>query len=193
MRRIWRRRGRGFRARDILASFGLIVLLALGTAYFQPDSGQEQGRMSVVDGDTLRFVSRRIRLLGIDAPEMDQTCRQGDVEMVCGRESARYLRELIGSMPVSCELNGHDRYGRDLGRCHVGEVSLNREMVRAGRALAYGAFEAEEALARAERAGLWGMEFETPARFRREQGMAEEPAHAVFDGLRALLHRLTGI
>lgn len=192
MRARWRRR-RGLGAFDILAGFGLIVLLALAAARFQPGTEPVEGTMSAVDGDTLRFGERRIRLLGIDAPEIGQMCRQGDIEQACGRNAARFLRDLIGGGPVACELAGRDRYGRDLGECRAGNILLNREMVRAGLALAYGAFEGEQALAQAERAGLWGMEFETPAEFRREQGMAEEPVHARVGGFRALLRRFIGI
>lgn len=35
------------------------------------------GPVDVIDGDTLVMTGERFRLLGIDAPELDQTCALG--------------------------------------------------------------------------------------------------------------------
>ncbi len=55
----------------------LLVLLASGTASAQDFTG----RMVFSDGDSLRVSGARVRLFGIDAPEMDQTCTRQDGEL----------------------------------------------------------------------------------------------------------------
>src|SRR5262245_59324026 len=49
-------------------------------------------RVHVIDGDSLRTGSEEIRLVGIDAPELRQTCRDGqDREWSCGRAAKARL------------------------------------------------------------------------------------------------------
>ena len=67
----------------------------------------------VTDGDTIRCGDERIRLLGIDAPEMGRcrkgrTCVEGDP--VAAKES---LAAAI-SGPLTIKRTGKDRYGRTL-------------------------------------------------------------------------------
>jgi len=83
--------------------------------------------LTVTDGDTIRDGALRVRLWGIDAPEMDT--RQGP--------SARaYLRQMIGDLPVACDPRGTDRYGRTVAICYLPDGrDLACEMVRAGWAV----------------------------------------------------------
>ena len=68
----------------------------------------------VVDGDTLRCAGERIRLLGIDAPELDGHCRAGR-QCVAGDAAASRLslaEAMRGGLRI--ERLGRDRYGRTL-------------------------------------------------------------------------------
>jgi endonuclease YncB( thermonuclease family) len=96
------------------------------------------GQARVVDGDSLVIGERRLRLKGIDAPELKQRCRRDGFAYPCGTESASYLRGLIGGSSVDCKGEGVDRYGRDLVRCRSGGIDLNAAMVRSGHAVAFG-------------------------------------------------------
>lgn len=96
------------------------------------------GRASVSDGDTLRMGDRRIRIHGIDAPEMDQTCtRTGGADWACGRWSRRQLAALIGGARVTCTAQEQDRYGRLVATCIARGMDLGAEMVRHGAARAF--------------------------------------------------------
>lgn len=67
-----------------------------------------------VDGDTLRCGRERIRLLGIDAPEMPGHCRQGR-RCVPGdpfASQASLAKAMSGTLVI--ERVGADRYGRTL-------------------------------------------------------------------------------
>jgi endonuclease YncB( thermonuclease family) len=91
----------------------------------------------VVDGDTLRCRDLgRVRLIGIDAPELPghcnpgRRCTPGD-----GFASKAALERTIGGRAVSCEGEGRDRYGRVLARCAAGGVDLGCAQVAIGQAV----------------------------------------------------------
>ncbi|WP_420409754.1 thermonuclease family protein [Hoeflea sp.] len=147
----------------------------------------------MIDGDSLAMGERRLRLKGIDAPELAQRCRRDSIEYACGSEARSRLRELIGGQGVSCLSEGVDRYGRDLVRCKAGDRDLNRIMVRSGHAVSFGDYGEEEAAARQHRAGLWAGEFDRPREWRAVHGGLGEDMHGGFAALRALLRRLTGV
>ena len=156
-----------------VALFGLLAVLA--TRLDRPQVLERQGHPIVNDGDSLTFGTVRVRLLGIDAPEQAQTCRLDGADYACGRRSREALARAIGAQAVSCSGSGHDRYGRLLAVCRVGEVELNSLQVRAGWAVAYGGYQAEEAKAKAARAGIWAGTFEKPQDWRRDHGVSQPP------------------
>ncbi len=117
-----------------MRSWGAIALCVL--ALCAPGAAAQEigGTPRVVDGDTLAIGAARIRLFGIDAPERGQPCRDGSD---CGAQARTYLETLIGGRPVSCREEDVDRYGRIVATCFVGDLDLNRAMVRGGHALPY--------------------------------------------------------
>jgi len=151
------------------------------------------GSVRVVDGDSLALGERRLRLKGIDAPELKQRCRKDGHEYGCGVEAASFLRGLVGRHPVDCKGEGIDRYGRDLVRCKAGGVDLNATMVRSGQAIAFGDYQLAEAEARLVRAGLWAGDFQRPKEWRAIHGGLNEDFHAGLSALKAFLRRLFGV
>jgi endonuclease YncB( thermonuclease family) len=158
--------------------FGLVLVIgfaALGwkawpvVRPFVVPADRFAGHLRIADGDSLELDGVRIRLLGIDAPELDQTCRAAGEPHPCGREAREHLLHLIGGRPVTCLSTELDRYGRRLGHCRAGDVDLNAEMVRTGWAVAYGGYDREEAEARAHGRGLWSGDFVWPQDFRRDK------------------------
>lgn len=137
-----------------------------------------QGKASVLDGDTLEIHGQRFRLHGIDAPESDQTCKQNGRSIPCGRQAAKALMDIIGWRPVSCEQVEQDTYGRRVAICKVGQENLGAWMVRKGWALAYRHYSddyvADEAAAKAARAGIWATSFAAPWDWRHKQGKREQ-------------------
>jgi endonuclease YncB( thermonuclease family) len=90
----------------------------------------------VVDGDTLRCGSRRVRLHGIDAPEMPSHCRPGR-ECVEGDPfaSTDHLRALTDRSELICTAVDLDGYGRTVARCEAGGVDLSCAQIEAGHAV----------------------------------------------------------
>lgn len=155
----------------------LIVLFAVAAvvaALFEPLPPTLSGQARVADGDTLRLRGDRIRLVGLDAPELDQTCAGADgATWFCGRESSRRLRELVNDKKVTCATEGRDRYGRYLGRCKVAGVDIGATLVAEGLAVAsFPSYGTEETLARREKRGIWAGRFDQPRQWRETHGAA---------------------
>lgn len=78
----------------------------------------------VVDGDTAWVDSEKIRISGIDAPEIDGKC---PYERVLAQRAKSRLSELLSAEPFSVSRSGTDRYGRTLATVYLrdrGDVGL---------------------------------------------------------------------
>jgi len=150
-----------------------ILLTALVLLLSVPPAQAQQilsGTARVIDGDTLDLQGTRIRLLGIDAPESGQACRDAQgAPYPCGERARAALAEMIAGRPVSCTIEREDRYRRGLAVCTAAGIDLNAEMVRRGAAVAYidRRYLAYEQEARAARRGIWAGAFERPEDWRR--------------------------
>ena len=76
----------------------LLLLIAL------PASADITGKACVVDGDTLEVAGERIRLFGIDAPEMKQTCEWPGKTVPCGRLATTALMDLTAGSEITCKI-----------------------------------------------------------------------------------------
>lgn len=116
--------------------------------------------VSCSDGDGFGLASEagrvRIRLVWIDAPEMNQPY---------GGEARRALWGLLSGIGLRVEVKGHDKYGRSLGLVVRDDgVVVNLRMIEIGAAHYYAKFghgwtsmREAEASARGERRGLWAL------------------------------------
>lgn len=130
------------------------------------------GPARVIDGDTLVIGERSIRLLGIDAPERDQTCQDAAGQTWhCGRDARLGLATRVARQQVSCHVAGRDSYGRDLARCATGGTDLAEWLVREGWAIPAGdeggRYSATGREAEASRTGIWAGSFMRPVDWRR--------------------------
>jgi endonuclease YncB( thermonuclease family) len=172
------------RARDVGTAIAILALTALVVMRVSGESGETiTGAARAADGDTLTLGGHRIRLAGIDAPEMMQVCRWDGADWRCGVAARSRLADLLRAGPVTCRTQGRDKYDRLLARCRTPAGDLGERMVREGLAVAYGGYEDEERFAKAERKGLWGTEFVPPQDWRRMNGRPQENAHAAEPGL----------
>jgi micrococcal nuclease len=89
----------------------------------------------VVDGDTLRCGAERIRLLGIDAPEISscprwRVCVPGDAQA-----SRRSLIAAVKFGPIRYQAVTVDRYGRQVAVVWAGRVNLSCWQLQKGQAV----------------------------------------------------------
>lgn len=156
---------------------GLIVAgaVALVAALSNHNIGQPTGMVgqaTVTDGDSLRLNGHRIRLFGIDAPELDQLCTLTTGEpWSCGVESRDMLIRFVGAEEVTCQHQDIDRYERIVATCTVRGQDIGREMVVQGMAVAYRQYSlryvAAEMQAQRELRGMWSGTFVRPDEWRR--------------------------
>ena len=126
-------------------------------------------RSSNCKGTVIWIGETKIRLHGIDAPEMKQTCTHGGREWACGRMATQALKDAINNQEVVCKGDKRDRYKRLLAVCYVGKINLNAKMVGNGWALAYRKYSKDyvraETFAKSRCEGIWRGEFEPPWEF----------------------------
>ena len=131
------------------------------------------------DAATVEVQETRVRMYGIDAPELAQTCTMNGVSYPCGLLASAHLNALITAHSVICHVDLLAD-GRSWGRCGQsnqtgadflpGAPTLNEAMVLSGWAVANRGqsrdyIDAEDE-ARREKRGMWAGEFVRPADWR---------------------------
>ena len=117
----------------------------------------------VYDGDTIELDDgRKIRLIGVDAPEVESPYSKAEKY---GQASKKHLRKLLNQKKVYIKVGPttYDKYGRTLAYVYADDVLINGRMIRDGWAQAYirfnykykDLFVAYEKEARAKGIGMW--------------------------------------
>ena len=131
------------------------------------------GEVKVVDGDTIVLNGKKIRFLGIDAPELKQLCKKKNSQKYkCGEESKKFLKYLSReAKKITCYYEDFDRYGRILGICgYVHNTDFSALMLEHGHAVIYknySGWESEnykywENVAKGNKFGVWQGDFDMP-------------------------------
>ncbi len=117
----------------------LSILLLTSCKITQDDDKTYRGKISIKDGDSFTLGNKlSVRLWGIDAPELAQTCVYEGKAQACGKQSAAALQKLAGNQEVICTQQDIDQYERIIAICVTTEgVELNEAMVKQGWAVDY--------------------------------------------------------
>jgi micrococcal nuclease len=160
-----------------------VILLPLLFVYFALHSCDTTGYgkvneyytvVKIVDGDTFWIddgteKGRKIRLIGVDAPETRRSSRKEAGRY--GVESKSFLTKLLSGKEVRLEydVDPEDRYGRTLAYVYLEDGTfVNAELVRRGYAMVMtippnvkfaAQFLKLQAEAREEDRGLWKQEY----------------------------------
>ncbi|MBU2963417.1 thermonuclease family protein [Citreicella sp. C3M06] len=129
------------------------------------------GRVRVIDGDTIDVGAIRVRLLGVDAPEADQSCGGDGVPMwACGSWVTQTVRARYEGRTAHCTVHDTDRYGRTVATCDVDGEDIGRHLVQNGLAFAYRKYsmiyDLDEKIAAVNDVGLHGAGVMPPAEYR---------------------------
>ena len=152
--------------------------------WFQSLNSEEiYGIPKIIDGDTVHIKSKKIRLEGIDAPEMKQQCQKTYLQIStivgfnfkknysCGITSKKRLIDKINKSQINCIASGRDLYKRYLATCYKDKINLNKWMVRNGLAVAYKRYSKDylrdEEYAKENKLGIWKGSFERPEKWRK--------------------------
>ncbi len=147
--------------KTILPAMVLLLLPSLASA------ADITGTAKVRQGDLVVIGNSRIRLGGIDAPSVDQLCFNAKRERwTCGVSARDALARHVANKTWTCHVRHADRHGRLLSRCEVDGEDIQKWLVRNGWALAYARlshdYDADEAAARQDKAGMWQGAFVAP-------------------------------
>ncbi|MEO0327754.1 MAG: thermonuclease family protein [Pseudomonadota bacterium] len=157
---------------DYLKTLVFFILMAFAIAWLSNFSETEiSGSARAMDGDSLMLDGVEIRLEGIDAPELSQSCttaKNSEKTYLCGREARAFLRDLIRGQDVVCTSSEQDKFDRQLSTCFIGKTNLNAKMVAEGWAVAFGRYQTEENAARGAARGIWTGGFTMPQQWRDE-------------------------
>ncbi len=142
--------------------FSALFLMVAGAAI----AGVFKGEVRVIDGDEIEVAGKRVRLYGIEAPELGQTCWYRNKEFPCGLSARRNLWLNVKDQRLTCReksvVDGVvvalcvDAKGRDVAG----------GLVRSGWALALPkqveVYIKAEAEAKRQKLGLWNFSFTKP-------------------------------
>lgn len=136
------------------------------------------------DGDTCRLKSSdntqvKVRLVGIDAPEMGKRNKKRKKEgQPGGNEAKDFLNKLVVGKTVTLRSYGSDPYGRNLAEIMINNEPANLRMVSEGWAEVYRGkapkgfdvtpYQTAQSDAMKNKKGVWGMDnYESPKDFRK--------------------------
>lgn len=130
-------------------------------------------KLYVVDGDSFVVGTRKLRLDGIDAPELNQTCKDAqNIEWQCGWASRAALEKLLLEPELSCEADAQDKYARSVATCRSTTTrDIAAHQVANGMAVTHEFngmrdYGSEEDFARARKRGIWRGIFDRPEAWR---------------------------
>ncbi|HUK10598.1 MAG TPA: thermonuclease family protein [Stellaceae bacterium] len=169
-----------------MATGGLALLGVAALILLAVPPPQRADRYSVYDGDTLEMVpgtcllahfhfpcfAQRLRLLGVDALERHQNCRDAEGRLwPCGDVATERLKELVAHPDFHCEVNEQfvDRHAREFALCLSDGKDVGAILVSEGLAFAYGRrtrYVTIESEAKREHRGAWAGTFVRPQFYR---------------------------
>lgn len=91
----------------------------------------QPAEVRVIDGDTIQIKRERIRLVGIDAPEIKGACA---AEVDTAFKAKHRLAQLIADSNVVLERTGRDKYQRTLAHVSVDGIDLGDALMSEGLA-----------------------------------------------------------
>jgi micrococcal nuclease len=124
-------------------------------------------------------VSIKVRLVGIDAPEISHNKKEA--VQPYSQQSTKYLAGMVLNKAVDIKGYGVDQYNRVLGELLIDGKNINLEMIRAGLAESYkgkaakgfntDSYIASEAAAKKKLKGMWslGDKYISPSDWRKVQ------------------------
>lgn len=150
---------------SIMKTILLCLILSVYTAAFS------QQRVFVVDGDTFFLNGLKIRLYGIDSPEL---------RTPFATQSKNKLKELITNGKITYKIITIDKYNRYVCKVYCAGKDVSYEMIRTGYAFCYHrycnelSYKEAEIYARKKKLGVWKCNIINPEKYRHGQRKAHQ-------------------
>ncbi|MFN4229861.1 thermonuclease family protein [Parvibaculum sp.] len=129
------RLARMMRERSGLAGLGLAFLLIAGSMAFEEyghllkATEPAIGNYSIHDGDTITIEGERIRIIGLDAPEIGSGARCAS-EASAAIAARNRLSDLLADAEITLRRDGTDRYGRTLAYIYADGRDVAKLLIR---------------------------------------------------------------
>ncbi len=166
----------------------LIAITAAAYLYRPSEKPLEQVSASsaeiirAADGDSFSIGTRKLRLRGIDATELAQTCRDSNnASWACGTAAQGALMQYLAQPGLTCNVTANDRFGRGLATCATSETpDIAAGLVAGGFAVSQqfngiADYGAEQKQAQQARRGIWRGEFTPPREWRDRHPRGKTP------------------
>jgi endonuclease YncB( thermonuclease family) len=141
-----------------------------------------KGYPRIIDGDSIEINKRKIRLFGIDAPEIKQVCKKPFLtisffafqkDYKCGLLAKNELKKFLQEKEIICISEKKDKYKRYLSICYLQKKDINAWLVKNGYALAYERYSKkyifEQEYAKNNKLGIWKGTFLSPEKWRKNK------------------------
>ncbi len=126
-------------------------------------------KITAADGDSFAIGTRKLRLRGIDAPELRQTCKAADgSDWPCGRSAKAALETLLTQPGLTCTAELRDRFARSLAHCRTAQnPDIGASQVSTGMAITddfhdLRSYGSEQDAAQNGKLGIWQGSFIEP-------------------------------
>ena len=150
-----------------------MIFICLALCVGVQAAADPSGRVRVIDGDTFDVGGDRVRLFGIDTPELGQPCSANGREWDCGAWVAETVRRAFEGKRATCVQRDIDRYDRIVAQCEIDGQDVGQLIVASGLAWAYrqysDIYDLDEKAAAVQERGLWGVNIERPSDYRAAQ------------------------
>lgn len=137
-----RRFSRMIRERSGLAGLGLAILVIGASMTFEEyghllkTAEPAIGTYSIYDGDTITIEGERIRIMGLDTPEIGSGARC-ESEANAAVAARNRLSDLLAGAEITLRRDGTDRYGRTLAYVYADGRDVAKALIAEGLARPY--------------------------------------------------------
>lgn len=143
------------------------------------------GHAVAMSGNVLRIGHTTVKLSGIEAPELQQTClKQGRRRWRCGIAARDALARMVRRRNVTCDVPASTGAAAVEGSCDVNGQDIASDLVSRGHVFAsvglFSRYSGLEGDARDAKLGIWQGEAERPADYRAK--LWDEASQAAPDG-----------
>lgn len=157
-----------------------LILLAVLLATPLTTAGAEatlSGPGRALEGDLLEIGGTVVRLWGIDAPELEQSCVRAGAFWPCGRKAHDHLAAFLDGQIVTCRVMPESLPSRTVAKCAVQGLDVAAELATRGFAMVPPAgtqyYIPNRNEGRTRGAGLWSGVYVNPWEWRQGKRVVE--------------------
>jgi len=132
------------------------------------------GTATAINGNHLKIGGVTVKLLGIDAPDLGQTCMTRKKKTkFCGQLARQYLAHMLENRQVKCMGDQRSSDRVLAATCIIGPFRVNEQMVMNGWAMADPnngeLYKRAELFAQIRKEGMWRGTFQKPWEWRQDE------------------------